>query len=322
MEIYLKRYFWTLPLIMITACCILAALGVNHVVEAKFLLGSEAPRPAAHRTAKPVKPAAQKPPPSKDAQDVIARNIFCSTCDPPKPADATATPTQPVDENHPPVTALPLALVATIVAQNPRSSAGTVFNTSTFRSGSYGVSDWIPDAGQVRRIHPRSMDFWNKSTNRMERVELLAPPGAPIASAAPPIAPQIPVPAEAQNPDGELLAAVDKGVKKLDETRYDIDRSLVDKILSDPTVAARSARIVPSIKDGKPNGFKLYAIRPNSLFAKIGLQNGDTISSINGFDMSSPDKALEVYTKVRSASSLSVSVLRRGQPVNLDYSIK
>jgi general secretion pathway protein C len=124
------------------------------------------------------------------------------------------------------------------------------------------------------------------------------------------------------NPDAELLAAVDKGVKKLDETRYDIDRALVEKILSDPTVAARSARIVPSVKDGKSNGFKMYAIRPNSLFAKIGLQNGDTITSINGLDMSSPDRALEVYTKVRSASSLSVSVIRRGQPVNLDYSIK
>ena len=79
---------------------------------------------------------------------------------------------------------------------------------------------------------------------------------------------------------------------------------------------------MPSIKDGKANGFKLYAIRPNSLFAKIGLQNGDTIQSINGFDMSSPDKALEVYTKVRSSSALSVSVLRRGLPTNLDYSIK
>ena len=122
--------------------------------------------------------------------------------------------------------------------------------------------------------------------------------------------------------DAELLAAVDKGVKKIDDTKYDIERQLVDKILADPTVAARSARIVPSIKDGKPNGFKMYAIRPNSLFAKIGLQNGDTITSINGMDMSSPDKALEVYTKVRSASSLSVSVIRRGQPVNMDYSIK
>lgn len=314
MEIYLKRWFWTLPIFMIVICSVLVALGVNHVVEAKYLLGSDN---AAHpqRRAKPVKHDTAKPPPSKDPADVLGRNMFCSTCDPPKPEEQKNLP--PVDENHPPVTSLPLALLATIVSADPSVSAATIFNTSTFKSGSYGVGDLIPDAGRVKRIHPKSVDFVNKTTSRLERVEL-APTNAPPVAAAPPP----PAAAEPANPDNDLLAAVDKGVKKIDETKFDIDRALVDKILADPTVAARSARIVPSIKDGKPNGFKMYAIRPNSLFAKIGLQNGDTITSINGMDMSSPDKALEVYTKVRSSSSLSVSVIRRGQPVNMDYSIK
>ena len=318
MEIYLKRYFWTLPLIMIVACGILAALGANHIVEAKYLLGSDAPKAAPHHVK--AKKEALKPAPTKDATAVTARNMFCSTCDPPKTPEAG--PSAIVDENHPPTTALPLALLATIVAQDPRVSAATILNTASFRSGSYGVGDTIQDAGEVRRIHPKSVDFWNKTTNRLERVELVAQPaGTPVAQNTPP-PPPTPQPNAEANPEEALVAAVDKGVKKLDDTHYDIDRGLVDKILSDPTAAARSARIVPSIKDGKANGFKLYAIRPNSMFAKIGLQNGDTIQSINGFDMSSPDKALEVYTKVRSASSLSVSVLRRGLPVNMEYSIK
>ena len=194
-----------------------------------------------------------------------------------------------------------------------------MLNTSTFRSGSYGVGDLIPDAGEVRRIHPKAVDFWNRATSRVERVELLAPGGPPVAQNTPPQQP-VPPPPGGAPPEGEIDYS--KGVKKLDDTHYDIDRGLVDKILADPTAAAKSARIVPSIKDGKANGFKLYAIRPNSMFATIGLQNGDTIQSINGFDMSSPDKALEVYTKVRSASNLSVSVLRRGLPMNLEYSIK
>jgi general secretion pathway protein C len=316
MEIYLKRWFWTLPLFMISVCAILAALGVNHVVEAKYLLASDATARPTHRTSKPVKHDA-KPVASKDAQDVIGRNIFCSTCDPPKPADSPVA--APVDENHPPLTALPLALLATIVASDASVSTATILNTQSFKSGSYGVGDLIQDAGLVRKIHPKSVDFFNRTGNRLERIDLL-PSGSPPVAAAVPAVP--PPPAEGQSPDTELLASVDKGVKKIDETHYDIDRGLIDKILTDPTAAARAARIVPSIKDGKPNGFKLYAIRPNSLFAKIGMQNGDTISSINGFDMSSPDKALEVYTKVRSASNLSVSVVRRGQPVNMDYSIK
>jgi general secretion pathway protein C len=320
MEIYLKRWFWTLPLFMIAVCAILAALGVNHVVEAKYLLAADGTARPAHHTARPVKREV-KPVASKDAQDVTGRNIFCSTCDPPKPADTPAA--APVDENHPPLTSLPLALLATIVASNSSASAATIYNTQSFKSGSYRVGDGIQDAGQLRKIHPKTVDFWNKNSNRLERIELLPSGSAPIASAPPPpIAPPVSVPVEGQSPDADLLTAVDKGVKKIDDTHYDIERGLIDKILTDPTAAARAARIVPSIKDGKPNGFKLYAIRPNSLFAKIGMQNGDTISSINGFDMSSPDKALEVYTKVRSATNLSVSVVRRGQPVNMDYSIK
>src|SRR5262249_44223861 len=198
MEIYLKRFFWTLPVFMIIVCAILAALGVNHVVEAKYLLGSDnnnTARPAHH--AKPVKHDAAKPPPSKDAQDVLSRNMFCSTCDPPKPADQAPAP--PVDENHPPPTGLPLALLATIVASDPSVSGATIFNTSTFKSGSYGVGDMIPDAGLVKRIHPKSVDFVNKTTNRLERVDLLptgAPPPVPVAKAAPP-----PPAAEPANPD-------------------------------------------------------------------------------------------------------------------------
>ena len=101
-----------------------------------------------------------------------------------------------------------------------------------------------------------------------------------------------------------------------------VDRSLVEKLLSNTTMLATSARFVPSIKDGKPNGFKLYAIRPQSIFGRIGLQNGDTIKAINGSEMTTPDAALGLYTKLRNASHLSVQVERRGETVALDYTIR
>jgi general secretion pathway protein C len=79
---------------------------------------------------------------------------------------------------------------------------------------------------------------------------------------------------------------------------------------------------VPAVKDGKPDGFKLYAIRPSSVYSKLGLQNGDTLQSINGFDLTSADKALEVYTKLREATSLQVTVTRRGKQEQIQYSIR
>jgi general secretion pathway protein C len=119
-----------------------------------------------------------------------------------------------------------------------------------------------------------------------------------------------------------MQASIDSGIKKIDDSNYEIDKGLVEKVLLNPMAVAKGARVVPSMKNGKPDGFKLYAIRPSSVFAKLGLANGDTLQSINGFDLTSADKALEVYTKLREATSLEVEVTRRGKPATLKYSIK
>lgn len=316
MQHLLKKNFWVVHVLVLAACALFAAKGTNHVIEAKYLLGDakkKAARAKAPRAGGDTKPKAEK-----DDAVVISRNMFCSVCEPPKPLDPVATsPTDPSDPNNPPITSLPLTLLETSVSSDDVFSSATVSNSTTFRAGSYWLHEEIPDAGEIVYISPRYVDFHNKSANRIERLDLLGV----AAKAAPPaeVKPAAPATGDAE---AMLLAEVDKGVKKVDDTHYEIDRSLVDKILNDPNVIARSARIVPSIKDGKANGFKMYAIRPNSVYAKIGMQNGDTIHAINGYEITSPDKALEVYQKVKSASSLSVEVTRRGQPLNLSYSIK
>jgi hypothetical protein len=113
----------------------------------------------------------------------------------------------------------------------------------------------------------------------------------------------------------------DKGIKCADN-KCTISRELIDTLLANTTELATSARFVPSIKEGRPNGFKLYAIRPLSVFGRLGMQNGDTVQSINGYDMTSPDAALEAYTKLRKADHLTVGVERRGQKMTLDWSVK
>src|SRR5687767_6144795 len=123
MELLLKKYFWVVHVLVISVCAILLARGVNHVLEAKYLIGS----------AKAVAAAAS--PPSKDAQAVIDRNVFCSACLPPTPVASTAA--APGDPNHPPLTSLPLVLMATSVARDEALSSATVANTQLGKSGSY-----------------------------------------------------------------------------------------------------------------------------------------------------------------------------------------
>ena len=110
-------------------------------------------------------------------------------------------------------------------------------------------------------------------------------------------------------------------IEQVDDTHYKVPSKFVDAVLANPMAMARGARVVPAIRNGQPDGFKLYAIRPSSAYAKLGFANGDTIHSINGFELTSADKALEVYTKLRDAKSLTFELSRRGKPVELNIEI-
>jgi len=124
-------------------------------------------------------------------------------------------------------------------------------------------------------------------------------------------------------PDPELTdAELDAAIKVIDPTHRELARALIDKVLANPMAAAKGVRLVPTVKNGKPVGFKLFAIRPGSIFGRLGFLNGDTLLSINGGELTSADKALEVYTKLRDAKQLVLQLERRGQPLTLTLSIK
>jgi len=111
-------------------------------------------------------------------------------------------------------------------------------------------------------------------------------------------------------------------IKKLDDFHYEVPRTTVDHILTDPMAYAKGARVVPAMSIGRTEGFKLYAIRPNSLYAKLGLSNGDLIRSVNGFELTAPDKALEIYMKLKDATSLEIELTRRGRDETLKIDIR
>ena len=122
--------------------------------------------------------------------------------------------------------------------------------------------------------------------------------------------------------DDEDESESGSGIRKLNEKAYEIPKAEIDGVLSNLSKIARQARIVPSFQNGKSNGFKLFSIRPNSLYSKIGIKNGDIVQKINGFEMTSPDKALEIYQKLKDANSITVDLLRRGKPQTMSYTIR
>ncbi len=308
MQDIFKRYFWVLGAAVVLVCSVFAAKATSHVVEAKFL-GDSSKTPRVHAMSpSPSSPA--KVSRSKDGAPLSTRNMFCSECTPPVEVAATNT-----DPSQIQTTSLPLVLLATMVSAKPDDSYATIINTESQKQGAFSVGDPVPGAtGKVKEIRFKYVDFENNGhTERIVLAGAVVPVTTPVAAAEPP-------PSDGGGDD--LQASIDNGVKKIDDTTYEIDKSLVEKALANPMALAKGARVVPAVKNGKPDGFKLYAIRPSSVYAKLGLTNGDTLQAINGFELTSADKALEVYTKLREATQLQVEITRRGKPMTLKYSIR
>jgi general secretion pathway protein C len=101
-----------------------------------------------------------------------------------------------------------------------------------------------------------------------------------------------------------------------------VARAFVEKMLADPDQLATTVRIVPSLVDGKPDGFKLYAMKPNSVWTRLGLANGDTVQTVNGYDVSSPENALLAFMQLRNATDFAVRIVRHGEPLTLNYEIR
>src|SRR5204862_94387 len=88
---------------------------------------------------------------------------------------------------------------------------------------------------------------------------------------------------------GEPSSELGRGISKLGERSYEIERATLEAILADTGALMRGARIVPELREGHSAGFRLYAVRPDSVFARIGLRNADVVVAINGLPLTSPE---------------------------------
>jgi general secretion pathway protein C len=150
-----------------------------------------------------------------------------------------------------------------------------------------------------------------------------AGPAAPPQAKPPEQAPQPPADQGAgQSREDRFNQAINDSIEVTSDTDRNVQRSLINTILDNQDIAMRQARVMPHEENGEVIGFKVYGIRRDSLFGKLGLENGDLIQSINGIPMTGADKALQAYGRLRQADRISVTVTRRGQSITMNYNIR
>ena len=112
------------------------------------------------------------------------------------------------------------------------------------------------------------------------------------------------------------------GVTKVSDTEYEVSRAMLDEQLQDLSQLGMEARIVPNYRNGKYEGFKLVGVRPNSLYRALGIRSGDIVKRINGVEINSPNKAIQLFEQFRTASSIQLDTERRGKAKAFTYNIK
>jgi general secretion pathway protein C len=269
---------------------------------------------------------------TRDATQILTRNIFDSETGnllaQPEPEAVAVAPTEPavIDPNAP----LPrcdgaVRLVGSLVnTRHPEWSfaaiTGAAGTAMLYRPG------MSVDGREIVSIDSETVVLRPGGSNPCE-LAMFAPPGdgAPAQVPAATVTPVEAVPEESAPaaPTGAISAAdMDQGITRVSDTQYTVARNLVDQLLENQAELMRTARIIPHQENGRTVGVKLYGIRRNSLLGRLGIQNGDMLRTVNGYDMTSPDSALEAYARLRSASNLSVSIVRRGQPTTLEYNVQ
>ncbi|MBX3247117.1 MAG: general secretion pathway protein GspC [Myxococcales bacterium] len=267
----------------------------------------------------------------RDDTNILRRNIFDheqgSIVDAPRTASDTPSDdvevgptTDPslVDWSNPPTCEGSVRLVAAVMnPANPDWSFAAIVGTSgkamLYRRGQ------SVDGREVVHISSNRV-FMAPSSGGGCQIKMFGDeePVAPRVAAAPAEVAEPP----SQDSDGIGGDDMEAGIQRISDTNFNIDRSLVDRVLENQAELMRTARVIPHEEGGRTVGVKLYGIRRNSLLGRLGVQNGDMLRTINGYDMASPDSALEAYARLRTADHLTLSIVRRGQPTTIDYNIR
>ena len=301
MELLLQRWSWAATLFAAVLAAFLAARIVNT-----FIAAAIAPKPALSLgggvASLPRGPLAQH---TELDVDKFAKAFDVPLPKPAPEPGATEKPAEKVAVGWsaaPTRSSLHARLVGTAIAQPAKWSLCQLTNSDTNETAVYAVGDRFLSA-RIYQVEKDRVLVDNEGRNEYVDNSEAAPPNLGIAT--------IPAP-----------PAGGDGVKQLSENNYVVAKKEIDNALTNLSDLATKARIVPSFKNGVSNGFKLFSIVPDSLYAKIGIQNGDVIRKINGYEMNSPDKALEIYQKLRDATRGEVEVERRGETVHKQYSIE
>jgi membrane-associated protease RseP (regulator of RpoE activity) len=282
----LVRRTWLVTIASVIACAGFAATAVAAFVEAAYLTPRAPPIAGGTGEAPRI---ASPPHEHRSGGPLVARNMFCSTCEPssnePGPADSSFIPQG--------------TLIATTIASTTRTATLVV---SADVVGTWALGDAVPKLGRIVRIDRASIEIEDAS-GRHGTLAL-------VGRALPP--PREPATNE---PWADRLRAID-------ERTFEVDRELVRDLVSG-AVRPGSARAIPAVDaSGVLLGLRLVGVQKGSIAAALGMRSGDVVQSIDGTRIASYQTLLEFYTKLDTLQVVRIAGTRGDAPLALELRLR
>lgn len=277
---------------------VLAALPDGAEVDAPAAGGAQAPTVA--KAGQPAPRVAARPTDRQYLENLLCRNLFdpelvgqCAFEDPDKAGGKEA------------ITDLKVTLLATLVAEPESYSSALILEDGEERAIGYSLHDKIRDA-EIIAIESKLVRL-RRGDGREELLTMDedAPKPAPRAAAS-------------SGSDSS-----DEEVREVAENHYEIDSETLDRYLSDLDSIARMGRaLLHRGPDGEFDGYRLSAIRRNTIADKLGIRNGDIVHQVNGKPLNSMASAMEAFNTMRNEKNFSFEVTRRGKKQTMTYDVK
>lgn len=295
------QHFWVVNALLTVALGVVSARTVAGAIERRL---ETPPGPAV--VARAPAPAAVAPRAPVGYGVIVERNLFDSkhpggVVEAPPAAGGPAGPTPPA-----PLPPLNARLIGTVLGV--AGGYAIIEDQTTRRQELYRLNETVlRDAKLVAIERERVRLRRGGQTEVLELAFVERPATAgvalpPLAAAAPP------QPAS--------------GVAATGENRFVIDQRELSAAVENMNQLLTQARMVPFFNAGRTEGFRIFAIRPNSLFEKIGLRDGDVLQRVNGNELSDPARAFELFEQLKNEKAITVDLVRNNVKQTLSYEIR
>jgi len=287
---------WLLPINSALIILIIAALALITADFASFRIARLFPQ----KIAKSTQPQAL-PQLSDDlmaAAPILSKGLFG------KATQGVLTPVvaKQADKTQVPALNLTDLILLGTVQGSSRESFALIQKVSSKEERVFRMGDNVFNAGPLVTVRKEYVEVLTGKV----KTKILTPVAAATAPAASPAAPQT----------GNTLAA------QTGAGSYVIDQRMLNAALDNIGQAMTDARLLPSMKDGKVEGFRASEVKPQGIFGTVGIKNGDVLLRMNDFPIDSPEKAIQSFASLKGQSRIKLDLIRDGQPATFNYDIR